>query len=94
MTIMKTKLLAVLLLVVGAAFALTGCSSVTNATTKATPKKSTETKVAAQYHKITPEEAKARMDKNPKVIILDVRTPDEYKDGHIDKAILVPNEIH
>jgi len=32
------------------------------------------------------------MTKNPKVIILDVRTPQEYKDGHIDKAINVPNE--
>ena len=46
----------------------------------------------AQYHKISPELAKERMEKNPKAIILDVRTEGEYKDGHIKNAILVPNE--
>ena len=46
----------------------------------------------AQYHKISPQEAKERMDKNAKVIILDVRTKGEYAEGHIKNAILVPNE--
>ena len=46
----------------------------------------------AQYHKITPQEAKERMEKNPKAVILDVRTKGEYAEGHIKNAILVPNE--
>jgi rhodanese-related sulfurtransferase len=48
--------------------------------------------VAAEYHKITPEEAKARMDSGDEVTIVDVRTPAEYKSGHIPGAINVPNE--
>jgi phage shock protein E len=46
----------------------------------------------AQYHKISPQEAKDRMEKNAKVIILDVRTKGEYTEGHIKNAINVPNE--
>lgn len=46
----------------------------------------------AEYHKISQQEAKARMTKNPQVIIVDVRTLGEYKDGHIPKAIVIPNE--
>lgn len=31
------------------------------------------------------------MDKDANVVILDVRTLDEYNEGHIDKAILIPD---
>lgn len=51
-----------------------------------------QSSAGAQYHKISPQEAKERMDKNAKVIILDVRTKGEYAEGHIKNAILVPNE--
>lgn len=45
----------------------------------------------AQYRKISPQEAKAMMaDKT--VTILDVRTEAEYAQGHIEGAILIPNE--
>lgn len=46
----------------------------------------------AKYTSITQEEAKKRMDENTKAIILDVRTKEEYAEGHIKNAILVPNE--
>lgn len=45
-----------------------------------------------EYRKITPSEAKARIDSGDKVIILDVRTEEEFKSGHIPGAILIPNE--
>lgn len=44
----------------------------------------------ASYHKISAEEAKAKMSED--VIILDVRTQEEYAAGHIENAILIPNE--
>ncbi|PKL12018.1 MAG: rhodanese-like domain-containing protein [Spirochaetae bacterium HGW-Spirochaetae-8] len=45
----------------------------------------------AQYRKISPQEAKSMMaDKS--VIILDVRTEAEFTQGHIEGAILIPNE--
>ncbi len=79
---MKTKLKLCLSLVM--VMFLTGCGS-TNATT---PVKST----GSTYQKITAQEAQVRMKENPKAIVLDVRTKEEYAAGHIPKAICVPNE--
>lgn len=44
----------------------------------------------AEYHKITAAEAKARMDSGAELIILDVRTAEEYAEGHIAGAVLLP----
>ena len=43
------------------------------------------------YHKITAAEAKEMMDAGG-VIIVDVRTAEEYAEKHIPGAILIPNE--
>ena len=47
---------------------------------------------AVEYKKISAADAKARMDSGDTIIILDVRTQEEYDAGHIAGAILVPNE--
>lgn len=44
----------------------------------------------AVYRRITAAEAKARMDSGDELIILDVRTPGEYAEGHIAGAVLLP----
>lgn len=44
----------------------------------------------SEYKKITSEEAKEMID-GEDVIILDVRTPEEYKQGHIEGALLLPD---
>ena len=44
----------------------------------------------AEYRQLTAEQAKARMDSGDEVIILDVRTPEEYAQGHIPGAVLLP----
>ena len=46
---------------------------------------------ASQYHKITAEEAYEMMQAQ-EVIVVDVRTAAEYESGHIENAVLVPNE--
>ena len=51
-----------------------------------------EDTLKAEYKKITAEEAKERMDKDDKVVILDVRTEEEYQEGHVPGAIVIPNE--
>lgn len=51
-----------------------------------------EDTVKAEYKKITAEEGKERMDKDDKVVILDVRTEEEYQEGHVPGAIVIPNE--
>ena len=76
------------------AYNLTASSAATATATvmpSATPE--TETSVpVAEYHKITAQEAKERMDSGDPVIIVDVRTQSEYDGGHIPGATLVPNE--
>jgi len=52
----------------------------------------TPTATPAVYKKISAADAKARMDSGDEIIILDVRTKEEYDAGHIKGAILVPNE--
>ena len=44
----------------------------------------------AMYEQITPEEAKKIMDSGEEHIILDTREQDEYDEGHIPNAILIP----
>ena len=51
-----------------------------------------EEAMKGEYHKITAEEAKNRMDSDDTIIILDVRTQEEYEERHIPGAILIPNE--
>lgn len=46
----------------------------------------------ASYKQITQEEAKEMMAKDDGHIIVDVRRQDEYDEGHIPGAVLVPNE--
>ena len=43
------------------------------------------------YEQITPDEAKKIMDTEKGYIILDVRTEEEFAEGHIEGAILIPD---
>ncbi len=45
----------------------------------------------SNYKKITPNEAKEIMEEED-VIIIDVRTKEEYDNSHIKNAVLIPNE--
>jgi len=42
------------------------------------------------YGDITVEHAKSLIESKPSLIILDVRTQEEYDSGHIERAILIP----
>lgn len=44
----------------------------------------------AMYQQITPQDAKKVMDSGEEHILLDVREQDEYDDGHIPGAMLIP----
>lgn len=48
-------------------------------------------KVPVTYEQISPSQAKSIMDSGKKCIILDVRTEEEYNEGHIKGAILIPD---
>ncbi len=51
-----------------------------------------ESEMANSYKQISQEEAKLMMEKDDGHVIVDVRRADEYKEGHIPGAILIPNE--
>lgn len=44
------------------------------------------------YQKITQQDAKHIMEQEEDIVILDVRTEEEYEEGHIPKAVLLSNE--
>ena len=46
---------------------------------------------AAEYQKITAEQAKTMMDDAESFVLLDVRSDDEYRERRIDGAILIPH---
>jgi phage shock protein E len=51
----------------------------------------TSSNVIPILEKISAEKAKEVMDNSSDLIILDVRTEEEYKSGHIDGAVLIPD---
>lgn len=63
-----------------------GCS---NKSTEVNSEIST-TEKKASVRNITPEEAKKRLDSEKDIILVDVRTVEEYEAGHIKDAILMP----
>ena len=65
---------------------LSGCTL--SKTKKDTPEDMTG---KAAYHKISAEEAYEMMS-SQEVVVVDVRTREEYDGGHIENAVLVPNE--
>lgn len=65
-----------LLIMLGCMLVLSGCAA---------PQK------AAEYRKISAEEAKQMIDSGQSVFIVDVRTKEEYDQGHIPSAMLLPN---
>lgn len=42
------------------------------------------------YRQVLPEEARALIDNNPELIILDVRSQKEFDQGHISNAVFLP----
>lgn len=84
------KLGCIILSFVLALGCLTGCS---NNSTEVTQKEDFNYNVKVPtYSKITPETAKELMDTETNYIILDVRTQEEYNEGHIKGATLLPHE--
>ena len=66
---------------------LSGC-----ALSKAKEDKAEDMPDKAAYQKISAEEAYEMMVSQEVVVVVDVRTREEYDGGHIENAVLVPNE--
>lgn len=71
----KLRGLVIMLLISLSLFGLTACKDGEN---------------NATYEQITPQEAKAIMDTQQDYIIIDARTEEEFAEGHIEDAIMIP----
>lgn len=78
----RTSKIKIILLILSLILVLAGCSSTGN---------DAQTETQALPQKISSEEAKAMMDQGG-VIVLDVRTQQEFDEGHIQDAVLLPND--
>ena len=72
----KLKGLIIMLLISLSLFGMTACSG--------------ENGKASTYEQITAEQAKTIMDTEKDYIIIDARTEEEFAEGHIENAILIP----
>ena len=71
----KVKGLIIMLLISLSLFGLTACQDGSNTPT---------------YDQITAEQAKTIMDTEKDYVIIDARTEEEFAEGHIENAILIP----
>lgn len=74
----------------------TGCAGTTGEEKSMNPEEKSMNPSASDaktgvYQKITAEEAHEMM-QNEDVVIVDVRTEEEFRQGHIPNAVLIPNE--
>ena len=72
----KVKGLIIMLLISLSLFGMTACDG--------------ENGKASTYEQITAEQAKTIMDTEKDYVIIDARTKDEFAEGHIENAILIP----
>lgn len=78
----KTILVSIIIL---SALVLGGCTMVSMIDVSETQN------AAAEYKRISPEDAKKMLDENSDAVLLDVRTESEYNEQRIDGALLLPN---
>ena len=72
----KAKGLIIMFLISLSLFGMTACDG--------------ENGIASTYEQITAEQAKIIMDTEKDYIIIDARTEEEFAEGHIENAILIP----
>ena len=72
----KLRGLIIMLLISLSLFGLTACDGAKE--------------TSSTYEQITPQEAKTIMDTEKEYVIIDARTDEEFFEGHIEDAILIP----
>ena len=78
----KVKGLIIMLLISLSLFGMTACDGEN--------KSEKESQNPITYEQITAEQAKAIMDTEKDYVIIDARTEEEFAEGHIENAILIP----
>lgn len=79
-----------IILIIVLVISFTGCNT---QNTKIMDKQDEHLSAKVEYQNITPQEAKKRLDEEKNIILLDVRTPEEYAEKHIPGSILIPVNV-
>ena len=87
--IMKTKGLILMLAITLTLFGFCACGD-KNSAEGTTENSAENTTVAITYEQISQDEAKRIMDTEDSFVIIDARTEEEFSEGHIEGAILIP----
>ena len=86
---MKFKGMILMLAIALSLFGFCACGD-KNTGEDATEKSAENTTVSITYEQISQEEAKRIMDTEDDYVIIDARTEAEFREGHIEGAILIP----
>ena len=86
---MKLKGLILMLSITLSLFGLCACGD-KNTGEDTTGNSAENTTVSITYEQISQDEAKHIMDTEPGFVIIDARTQEEFDEGHIENAILIP----
>ncbi len=78
----------IVLLLVATLLAMVACGSKTSQIETPTP--TTTPTTVLGYKNLTVEETKSLIQENPDLVVLDVRTKEEYEISHLQNAILIP----
>ncbi|MFZ5965675.1 MAG: rhodanese-like domain-containing protein [Bacillota bacterium] len=87
------KKISVILLIAAVFMVLSGCADKTKVEEMKESVENTQVVQQPQYSNISPQEAKERLDSEEQIILLDVRTKEEYVEKHITDSMLIPLDV-
>lgn len=88
---MKKVMIAIVLLLISLGFA--ACSPANNGGSQREAPAQVDSTKASSYTNIKPEDAKKRLGSEKGIILLDVRTREEYDEKHIPNSLLIPVDV-
>ena len=72
---------------------MTACSTPNNVDSQNPISTQIDSPKASSYQNISPEEAKKRLESEKGIVLLDVRTQEEYDEKHIPNSLLIPVDV-
>ena len=87
---------AIILIIVSVlSIGITACSKADDVkiNDKSTEAVTVDSSEVISYKNISPEEAKKRLESENGIVLLDVRTQEEYDEKHIPKSLLIPVDV-
>ena len=88
------KLRYLIIIMISISFLIIGCNNINNQGDVPNENTSNESSIPekeiVEYKKITPQEARELLAENKEVVLLDVRTIEEYEENHIPGSTLIP----